>query len=121
LPPGRSSAILFPDITSVRLDSKSIFPPLSIAVLCSIAALSIWGFVGGWSWPIRLLGIYSSFFWWSLLIVFLGLIDAVFRFAFVSLRIDVKDSASVTVRVAQRRSAFDFVQQFESSVKGAGS
>lgn len=112
LPPGRGVPIPIQDIASVRLESKSVFPPLSIVLFCAIVGLSIWGFAAGWSWPIRLPRGYESYLSWSSLIMFAGSVDAVFRFAFVSLRIDFKDSRSIIVRATRRASAFQFVQQF---------
>ena len=110
--PGRIIEIPITDVTSIHLESKSIFPPLAIALAATISGLFIWGYVGGWAWPIRLPKTYEPLLFWMSLVIALGLADMVFRYLFASLKIEAKSVGAITIRVTRTSDAARLVERF---------
>ncbi len=113
----RKRVVPFSEISSVHVEAKGVFPPVTIVLISAICLALMWGYSAQWSWPIALPKSYDVFWSWSRLLVVLGLFGTAYRLLFASLRIESKCAEEFVVRLATKKTATLFVHRLHTLLR----
>jgi hypothetical protein len=115
-PPGRI-AIPLAEIVAIELIVNSVFPPIIVSLSSFILLLFLW-WLGGGSWPVSILGNYSSIVSWTSFVGTAGLLAATYCWLFAKIRVTAtNNTAGVTIAMIPRQSGERFVSSIRHMLR----